>query len=91
MTEEVPEAVDDAATEIPEDTVTETHEETHDSEEHGSGNNELLSAIEAIPSKVADILNAAKEESPVTPAEEETLDETPLRKPWTHRSLFRRG
>lgn len=91
MTEEnenpVTETVDDAATEIPEETVTET--ETH--EDRGSDNNEILAAIEAIPSKIVDVLNTAKEESPVTPTEEEILDETPLRKPWTHRNPFRRG
>jgi hypothetical protein len=81
--------VDDAASEVPEETVTET-ETHHETDTGGSGDNEILHAIESLPSKIVEALNAAKEESPVTPAEEEVLDETPLRRPWTHRGFGRK-
>jgi hypothetical protein len=75
--EEVKDKVDEITEEhpsIPE----EHHEESRDDDK-------VMTAIDAMGNRIVEAINSLKEASPVTPAEEEILDETPLRKPWTHR------
>jgi hypothetical protein len=75
--EEVKDKVDEITEEhpsIPE----EHHEEPRDDDK-------VMGAIDAMGNRIVEAINSLKEASPVTPAEEEILDETPLRKPWTHR------
>jgi hypothetical protein len=90
MTEEntpaegVAEQVDDATEEVPE------HVVTNPPSTHENHDDKVIGAIEEMGNKIIDALNTAKEASPVTETQEEVLDETPLRKPWTHRTPFRK-
>lgn len=79
------EVVDSATEEVPEEVV------TPEPEHHENHDDKVIDAIERMGDRIIETLNAAKEASPVTPAEEEVLDASPIRKPWTHRSPFRRN
>lgn len=78
--------VDDAAAEVPEPVVTPDPEPEpeHHEDHHGSSRPEWVDEI-------IGAVNSIKEASPITPVEDEVLDKSPVRPPWTHRGLFKKG
>jgi hypothetical protein len=78
------EPVDDAAAEVPEPVVT---PEPDPPPEHHEDHDDRPGWVDEILNKI----DTVKEASPITPVEEDVLDKSPVRPPWTHRGLFRKG
>lgn len=82
---EIPDAIDTPAEDVPTPVTPEPdpphedppHEEHHDEDMRPAFVDEIIGAI-----------NSLKEVSPVTPPQEEVLDKTPVKPPWTHRKMF---
>lgn len=65
----------------------EPEQEPHSEPDH---DDKVIGAIDAMGNKIIEALGTLKEASPVTEPTEEILDESPVKKPWTHRSIFRK-
>jgi hypothetical protein len=78
MSEEIPEVLDKPAEEVPVP-VTDPPEDPpeHHESDRPDWVDEIIGAI-----------NSVKEASPITPVEDEVLDKSPVRPPWTHRKPF---
>lgn len=88
MTDIAPvETVDDAAEDVPTPVTPEPPHVEPETHSEPDNENEVVAAIERMGATLIEAINTLKESSPVTPAEEMIIDETPIKKPWTHRGF----
>lgn len=85
---EIPDAIDAPAEEVPTPVTPEPehHEPEHHEPPHEEHHHEDMRP--AFVDEIIGAINSLKEASPVTPQEEQILDKSPVKPPWTHRKLF---